>query len=109
MCIADPYALELFNTKFQSIDLSSLEEIRGDGLRYALNSKLCYVGDLRSYLTGPGNQKECVVSERRLPSECGKSVCTYLKAGSQYMQTHRSVGGCRTVLRKNRLRAHHSE
>ena len=73
--MADPYALEILNNLFESIDLSSLEEVRGDGLRYALNAELCYVGNLTTYLTGPGNQKQCVVSSaRRVPEEC--SECT---------------------------------
>ncbi len=70
--IADPYALDLTNNQFQSIDLSSLEEIRGDGLRYAVNQQLCYVGDLLSYLADPSNQMQCLTRERRPPNECSK-------------------------------------
>ncbi len=70
--IADPYALDLTNNQFQSIDLSSLEEIRGDGLRYAVNQQLCYVGDLLSYLADPINQTQCITRERRPPNECSK-------------------------------------
>ncbi|XP_064389307.1 epidermal growth factor receptor-like isoform X3 [Halichondria panicea] len=73
----DPYALDLTNNQFQSIDLSSLEEIRGDGLRYAVNQQLCYVGDLLSYLADPINQTQCITRERRPPNECSDAglVC----------------------------------
>ena len=75
--IADPYALDLTNNQFQSIDLSSLEEIRGDGLRYAVNQQLCYVGDLLSYLADPNNQTQCLSRQRRPPNECSEwTACT---------------------------------
>ncbi len=70
--IADPYALDLTSNEFQSIDLSSLEEIRGDGLRYALNRELCYVGDLLSYLADPSIQMQCLSRQRRPPNECSE-------------------------------------
>ena len=75
--IADLYALDLTNNQFQSIDLSSLEEIRGDGLRYAVNQQLCYVGDLLSYLADPSDQTQCLTRQRRPPNECSKwTACT---------------------------------
>ena len=55
-----------------SIDLSSLEEIRGGGLVYALNGQLCYTGHLPNYLVDPESQQQCIVDERRPPSECSK-------------------------------------
>ena len=69
------YAFELVsNPGLMSIDLSSLIEIRGGGLRYALNPQLCYSGSLPSYLADPENQFQCVVSERRTPNDCSKLI-----------------------------------
>ena len=73
LTFAVSYALQLINSPgLMSIDLSSLEEIRGGGLQYALNSQLCYVGNLPSYLTNPETQLQCIRDERRNPSECSK-------------------------------------
>lgn len=39
------------NPLLESIDLSSLEEIRGNGAYIKMNSRLCFVGDISRYVS----------------------------------------------------------
>ena len=68
-----PYSFELLgNINLMSIDLSSLEEITGDALRFVSNPSLCYTGNITSYLTKPSEQFQCIGAERKNSTVCSK-------------------------------------
>ena len=63
--------VQIFNTQLTQLDLSSLEEIRGLGITSALNSELCYVGDLEKFVVN-NESRNCIFIDRKDEANCSK-------------------------------------
>ena len=74
-------------TALTEIDLSSLEEVRGQGVLLLNNHDLCFFGDI----TGVTNNTlpNCIFTERRNSAECGRFSRSYI--GVQIVATKFSI------------------
>lgn len=72
------YSINIVNTHLESIDLSSLESVRGGGVRLVDNPSLCYLGNLSYYLSDTSFSSCILDGHRRSEDECGKSTYVFI-------------------------------